>query len=61
MQSSVLVGPETKNVLGALDFKIVPDTASSLSKTIYYIGFIILLSGVGIIYANIRPKKQESE
>ena len=61
MQSSVLVGPETKNVLGALDFKIVPDTASSISKTIYYIGFIILLSGAGIIYANIRPKKQESE
>ena len=60
-QPSVLVGPTTKNIAGALDFKIVPDTASSLSKTIYYIGFIILLSGVGIIYANIRPKKQESE
>ena len=60
-QSSVLVGPTTKNIAGALDFKIVPDTASSLSKTIYYIGFIILLSGAGIIYANIRPKKQESE
>ena len=60
-QPSVLVGPTTKNIAGALDFKIVPDTASSLSKTLYYIGFIILLSGVGIIYANIRPKKQESE
>ena len=60
-QPSVLVGPTTKNIAGALDFKIVPDTASSLSKTIYYIGFIILLSGAGIIYANIRPKKQESE
>ena len=45
----------------SVELKITPDTASSLSKTIYYIGFIILLSGMGIIYANIRPRKQESE
>ena len=60
-QPSVLVGPANKDVNGSIDIKIIPDTASSLSKTIYYIGFIILLSGAGIIYANIRPRKQEAE
>lgn len=60
-QPSILVGPETKDIQGSLDFQIVPDTASSLSKSIYYIGFIILLCGVGMIYANVRPKRQEEE
>lgn len=60
-QPSILVGPETKDIQGLLDFQIVPDTASSLSKSIYYIGFIILLCGVGMIYANVRPKRQEEE
>lgn len=60
-QPSVLVGPETKDIQGSLDLKIIPDTASSLSKSIYYIGFIVLLCGVGMIYANVRPKRQEEE
>lgn len=60
-QPSILVGPETKDIQGSLDLKIIPDTASSLSKSIYYIGFIVLLCGVGMIYANVRPKRQEEE
>ena len=56
-QPSVLVGPEQKQILGSLSLTIVPDTASMISKSIYFIGFIILLSGAGIIYANVRPKK----
>ena len=60
-QPSVLVGPEVREMSNSVELKITPDTASSISNTIYYIGFIILLSGVGIIYANIRPRKQESE
>lgn len=60
-QPSVLVGPEVKEMSNSVELKITPDTASSISNTIYYIGFIILLSGIGIIYANIRPRKQESE
>ena len=58
-QPSVLVGPEQKQVLGSLSLTIVPDTASMISKSIYFIGFIILLSGAGIIYANVRPRKVE--
>ncbi len=60
-QPSVLVGPEQKDINGTLNLKIIPNTASNLSKTIYYIGFIILLIGAGTIYANVRPKKQETE
>lgn len=60
-QPSVLVGPEVKEISNSVELKITPDTASSISNTIYYIGFIILLSGMGIIYANIRASKQESE
>ncbi|MDD5888930.1 MAG: hypothetical protein PUC82_05555 [bacterium] len=33
----------------------VPDTGMSTAQTIYFIGLIILLSGVGIIYANVKP------
>lgn len=37
----------------------VPNTGISAVQTIYFIGIIILLSGVGIIYANTRPKKSQ--
>lgn len=60
-QPSVLVGPGTKEFNGSLKLNIIPDTASNISKTIYYVGFIILLIGAGTIYANVRPKKQETE
>lgn len=35
----------------------VPDTGMSTAQTVYFIGLIILLSGVGIIYANVKPKE----
>lgn len=57
-QPSILVGPETKEV--SANLLIVPDTASSVSRSIYFVGFIILLSGAGIIYANVKPKKEEA-
>lgn len=34
-----------------------PDTGISTSQTIYFIGLIVLLCGVGIIYANSKPLK----
>ena len=37
------------------------DTALNISKSIYFIGFVILISGAGIIYANVRPRTKESE
>lgn len=36
-----------------------PDTASTVSRSIYFIGLIILLSGAGIIYANVKPKESK--
>lgn len=35
----------------------VPDTGMSTAQTVYFIGLIILLSGVGIIYANVKPEE----
>ena len=35
----------------------VPNTGISAVQTIYFIGIVILLSGIGIIYANTKPKK----
>ena len=35
----------------------VPDTGMTTAQTIYFIGLIILLSGVGIIYANSKPQE----
>ena len=44
-----------------LNFKLdytpeVPDTGMNTAQTIYFIGLIVLLSGVGIIYANAKPE-----
>ena len=44
-----------------LSFKLdytpeVPDTGMNTAQTIYFIGLIVLLSGVGIIYANAKPE-----
>lgn len=37
----------------------VPDTGMSTAQTIYFIGLIVLLSGIGVIYANVKPTGQE--
>lgn len=60
-QPSVLVGPETKNIEGTISLNVIPDTASSISNSIYFVGVLILLCGAGIIYANVKPKKQTNE
>lgn len=62
-QPLVLVVKEKKPISGALniDASHVEDTAISMSSSIYFVGFIILLCGAGIIYANVRPKRQASE
>lgn len=35
----------------------VPDTGMSTAQIIYFIGLIVLLSGVGILYVNTKPSK----
>lgn len=46
-------------VAAGTSFEIVgsPDTGMSTAQSIYFIGLIVLLSGVGIIYANVKPAK----
>ena len=34
------------------------DTAATTAQSFYFVGLIILLAGVGIIYANVKPKKE---
>lgn len=34
-----------------------PDTGITAAQSVYFIGLIILLAGVGIIYANIKPRE----
>ncbi len=41
------------------DFAIAPDTSMSSAQTIYFIGLVVLLCGVGIIYANAKPSAQK--
>ncbi len=37
----------------------VPNTKMNISQTIYFIGLLILLAGIGIIYANVSPKREQ--
>ena len=37
----------------------VPDTGMNLAQSIYFIGLVVLLCGVGIIYANAKPKTKQ--
>ncbi len=57
--SSVYTTPEVKTTGLEIPFNYtpnVPDTARNQSRSIYFIGLIILLTGAGIIYVNVRPK-----
>lgn len=59
-QPSILVGPETKEITDSIEMTLSPDTGLSVSSSMYLLGFIILISGAFIIYANVKPKKQEN-
>ena len=37
------------------EFAIVGDTGMNVAQTIYFIGLVVLLCGVGIVYANAKP------
>lgn len=52
--------PVSKGVELALNYTPeVPDTSMTVAQSVYFIGLIVLLCGVGIIYANARPKQTE--
>ena len=61
-QSVVLVEPVIETMERTVPIILpvkVPDTAESSGLGIYFIGAIILLSGAGIIYANVKPKSKK--
>lgn len=54
----------TNNVESGAQFTLNPnvpvdDTGMSTAQTVYFIGLIVLLSGVGIIYANVKPTESK--
>ncbi|MBQ3307057.1 MAG: hypothetical protein IJG68_02565 [Bacilli bacterium] len=49
---------ETANLV--IDFVGTPDTGMSKSQTVFFIGLIVLLCGIGIIYANSKPVEVQS-
>ena len=56
-QPSILVGPESKDLSASIEMTLAPDTALSVSNSIYFLGFLILISGVFVIYANVKTKE----
>lgn len=56
-QTVVVVENSPEDVSTALPIDIagVPDTGMNTAQTIYFIGLIVLLCGVGIVYANAKP------
>ncbi len=49
---------ETANL--TLDFVGSPNTGMSKAQTVFFIGLVVLLCGVGIIYANAKPVEVQS-
>ena len=41
-----------------LALTVTEDTALDISQSIYFIGLIVLLSGLGILYANVKKQKE---
>lgn len=60
-QKIVTVEKSTKVVPGSTTLEVVgtKDTAMSSVQTIYFIGLVVLLCGIGIIYANAKPVEEK--
>lgn len=60
-QKIVSVTGATTDVSGGTSIEVVgaPDTGMTTAQTIYFIGLIVLLCGVGIIYANAKPVENQ--
>ena len=62
-QDVVTVEDQEAHILGGTVFELIgtPDTGMNTAQTIYFIGLVVLLCGVGIIYANAKPVKKQSQ
>ena len=56
-QKVITVTGDTTDVSAGTSFQIIPTppTGMNAAQTIYFIGLIVLLCGVGIVYANAKP------
>lgn len=52
-QKMALLGPANKKT--GVEIVFAPDTGMNTTQTIYFIGLIVLLCGIGIVYANAKP------
>ena len=52
-QAMALLQPGTDQA--GVELVFAPDTGMNTTQTIYFIGLIVLLCGVGIVYANAKP------
>ena len=64
-QTVALVGNAVKHYNTGIDVPFeytpeVPDTSITTAQSIYFVGLLILLTGVGIIYSNVKPNKANS-
>ena len=64
-QTVALVGNAVKHYNTGIDVPFeytpdVPDTSITTAQSIYFVGLLILLTGVGIIYSNVKPSKANS-
>ena len=50
-----LASLSAKPVVSGAEFVVTPDTGMNVAQTIYFVGLIVLLCGVGIVYANAKP------
>ncbi len=60
-QRVVSVTGATKNIAEGVSIEFVgaPDTGMNKAQTVYFVGLIVLLCGVGIVYANAKPVKNK--
>lgn len=54
-QRMAVTSPSNINGATEVEFVGTPDTGMNAAQTIYFIGLIVLLCGVGIVYANAKP------
>ena len=56
--TTIGIDSEIKSSGTDLALTITEDTALDVSQSIYFIGLIVLLSGLGILYANVKKQKE---
>lgn len=62
-QPLLLVTEKNKTITGGIHFEgsHIDDTASIISNSIYFVGFLILIAGVAMIYVNVRPQVSKEQ